>query len=189
MSGVDTLNVNYSHTQSEFTNGSTSSFIFKIDRATIGWSRVLTPNLSAEVAGGGILLDPGRTTYAANAALIMNFLNNSATLSYSRSTFPSFVGVPTQVIGDVVSLSAVQKLGQQWQLAEAVNYSHGSGESGVNTITFDSYAGSVDLSYWISRIWSAALGYSYINFRRELGTSITEFDRHAVIFSVRADWR
>jgi hypothetical protein len=154
----------------------------------IGWSRALTPNLSAEVGGGGILISPGLTTYAANAALIMNFLNNSATISYHRAAFPSFVGVGAPLITDVFLLSAVQKLDQQWQLAETASYSHRSGGSGLNAVTFDSYGASVDIYYWMTRIWSTALSFDYIKFNSEFGSVTSDFDRKAITLSVRAIW-
>ena len=83
----------------------------------------------------------------------MNFSNNSATLSYSHSAFPSFVGrVPIILVGEVFSLSAIQKIDRQWQLAETVNYSHRSGGSGLNALTFNSYRAGVDLYYWMTSI-------------------------------------
>jgi len=187
LSDVDTLNVRYSHTQTEFTRSSTSS-LFITDSATIGWSRTLTPNLSAELGGGGILISPGLTTYAANAALIMNFLNNTATISYSRSAFPSFIGAGEPLIGNVFSLSAVQQIDRQWQLAETANYAHSSGGSGLNATTFDTYFASVDLYYWVTRIWSTALSYDYIKFNSEFGSFKRDFDRHVITLSVRATW-
>jgi hypothetical protein len=48
VSELDTLNVNYSHAQTEFTRRSISS-LFKIDSVTTGWTRTLTPNLTAPV--------------------------------------------------------------------------------------------------------------------------------------------
>ena len=78
----------------------------------------------------------------------MNFSINSTTISYSHSAFPSYVGVaPTVVVGEVFSLSAVQKIDRQWQLAETANYAHRSGGSGLNTLTFDSYSASVDIYF------------------------------------------
>jgi hypothetical protein len=186
LSGLDTLNINYSHTQFEFSRGSTSS-LFKTDSATIGWSRTLTPNLSAELGGGGILISPGLTTYAANAALIMNFLNNSATISYSHSAFPNFIGGGI-LIGDVFSLSAVQNIDRQWQLTETANYLHSSGGSGLNALTRDSYFASVDIQYWVTRIWSTALSYDYLKFNTQFGSVKTDFDRHVITLSVRATW-
>ncbi|MGQ0665555.1 MAG: hypothetical protein ACT4O4_00830 [Nitrospiraceae bacterium] len=188
LSGVDTLNVNYSHTQSEFTDGSTSSFSVNNDVATIGWSRNFSPNVSASVGGGGIFLDPGGTTYAANAALVLNFTNTRATLSYERLPFPSFAGVPTNVIADVILLSAVQQIGLHWQLTGVANYSHGSGESGIDSIRYDSYSGAVDLVYLITRVWSMALGYSYMKFDQEFAATKIQFDRHAATLSLRASW-
>ena len=187
LSGLDTVNVKYSHSQTEFTRGSILSF-FKIDSATIGWSRTLTPNLSAELGGGGILISSGLTTYAANAALIMSFPYNSATISYSHSTFPIFTEVPTIVVGDLFSLSAVQKIDRQWQLTETANYFHSSRGSGLNAVTRDSYFASVDLNYWVTRIWSTALSYDYMKFNSEFGSVKTDLDRHVITLSVRATW-
>ena len=186
-SELDTLNVRYAHSQTEFSRGSTSS-LFTIDSATIGWSRTLTPNLSAQLGGGGILISPGLTTYAANAALIMNFLNNSATISYARSAFPSFIGAGEPLIGDRFSLSAVQKIDRQWELHEAATYVHSAGGSGLNAVTRDSYFASVDIHYWVTRIWSTALSYDYMKFNQEFGSTTNNFDRQVITLSVRATW-
>jgi len=188
LSGLDTVNVKYSHTQSEFTRSSISS-LFKVDTVTTGWSRRLTPNLSAQLGGGGILINSRQTTYAANAELIMNFSNNNATLSYSRSAFPSILGrVPTILVGDVFSLSAIQKIDRQWQLAETVNYAHRSGGSGLNAVTFNSYRAGVDIYYWMTSMWSAALSYDYTKFTSEFGSVTNDVDRQAITLSVRANW-
>jgi hypothetical protein len=189
LTALDTVTVNLAETQSSFTNGSASSFFMKSDRGTVGWSRTITPNISAQVGGGGVLFNNGRSTYLANASLAMKFSNHSATVSYARSVFPSFVGVATQVVGDVVSLSVVHNISQRWQLSESANYSHSSGFGGGNAIRFDSYGGSANLSYSIDRNWSTSLTYNYMKFNRESGAVTTEFDRHAVIWSVNASWR
>jgi hypothetical protein len=186
LTGFDTLNVKYAHSQSEFNRGATSS-LFKTDSATIGWSRTLTPNLTTELGGGGILISPGIITYAANAALIMNFLNSSGTISYAHTVFPDFIngGILT---GDLFSLSAVQIIDRQWQLTESANYSHTSGGSVVNTSTRNSYFASVDMQYWVTSIWSTALSYDYMNFSAQSGSVRTELDRHAITLSIRATW-
>jgi len=188
LSELDTVNVNYSHAQTEFTRTSQSS-LFKIDSATTGWSRTLTPNLSAELGGGGILINSRQTTYAANAALIMNFLNNSATISYSHSAFPMFIGrAPTVVVGNVFLLSAVQKIDRQWQLSEVVSYAHRSGGSGISAVSFTSYRAGVDIYYWVTSIWSTALSFDYMKFTLESGSVTSDIDREAITLSVRANW-
>lgn len=188
LSAVDRLNVRYSFAHSEFGGATGPAVSFKSHTATAGWSRILTPNLTAEAGGGGIVIDPGRTTYAANTAITFNYATTKATLSYARSAFPSFSGVPTQLVGNVVSLSATQQITQEWELIGSANYSHSSGTQGATPIKFDSYGGSLNLAYFISRIWSTALGYSYIRFSRDFGVPRDQFDRHVVMFSVRASW-
>jgi hypothetical protein len=185
VSGVDQLNVKYSFANSEFSGSSVSSVLFRTHTATAGWSRVLTPNFTVEVGGGGIVIDPGRTTYAANAAGILNIGTTRGTLSYARSAFPGFTGVPTQVVGDVVSLSVIQYMSPQWQLTGSANYSRSSGTNGTSAIKFDSYGGSVNLAYMITTMWTTALGYDYLRFDREFGAVRDQFDRHVVMFTLR----
>ncbi len=166
LSGLDTLNVKYAHVQTESTPSSPSatstSFLFKIDSATVGWSRTLTPNLRAEVGGGGILINSGQsTTYAANAALIMNYSINKATISYAHTAFPNFYGGGGVLIGDSFLMSAIQTIDRQWQLAETASYAHTTSGSGFNSLTYDSFTVGGDIQYWVTNIWSTALSYSY----------------------------
>jgi len=192
LSELDTLNVKYAHVQAESTptspsSGTTSSSFIIVNSATFNWSRTLTPNLSAALGGGGILIDPGQTTtYAANAALIMNFLNNIATISYAHSAFPSFYGGAGVRIGDTFSLSAIQMIDRQWQLAESAGYAHSSNADGASN-TFDSFSAGGDIQYWMTSIWSTSLGYSYLKFN-QYGSSTTDYDRQVITLSVRATW-
>jgi hypothetical protein len=196
LSGVDAINIRYAHTQIDYTPSGASSSIatstnFITDIATIGWSRRLTPNLSAELGGGGILISPGTATYAANAALIVNSLNNSATISYSRSAFPNISSAGTGagvLIGDLFLLSAVQRIDRQWQLTESASYAHTSGTGGVNPLTYDSFAVGGDLQYWMTNIWSTGLNYSYSKFISEFGSTNTDIVRQTITLSVRAIW-
>ncbi|HKQ33752.1 MAG TPA: hypothetical protein VJT11_00465 [Nitrospiraceae bacterium] len=196
LSEVDTLNVRYTHTQTEFTpiesSSSNTPTTFNADSATMGWSRSHTPNLRTELGGGGILINPGIATYAANAAVIMNSLNNSATLSYARSALPNFSGIGGAVggilIGDVFSLSAVQKIDRQWQLAESVSYTHTSGSGGIDPVTYDSYIAGGDIQYWMTSAWATSLSYSYSKFNSDLGSANTDFVRQVIMLSLRATW-
>jgi hypothetical protein len=188
LSELDTLNVRYSHAQTEYTSSSTSSF-FKTDTATFGWSRTLTPNLSAELGGGGILISPGILTYAANAALIMQSLNNSATISYARSAFPNIYAGGGMLIGDTFSLSANQKIDRQWQLTQMAGYVHTtSSQGGLNVGAYNSYFASVGLDYWVTSIWSTTLSYDYMKYNSEFGSVKTDWDRQVITLSVRATW-
>jgi hypothetical protein len=187
VSDLDTLNITYSQGQTESTRGATSSF-FKVDTATLGWSRLLTSSLSAQVGGGGTLISSGYTTYIANASLVMNFVNSSATMSYARSVVPSFVGAGEPLIADRFSLSAVQKLSRQWQVTESGGYVHTTRAGGVSALTYDSIVAGGDIQYWANSIWGTSLSYNYMKFISEPGSVKTDFDRHVVMFSVIANW-
>ena len=187
LSDLDTMNIRYAHTETDFMGGSSSSF-FKVDSATIGWSRLVTPNLRGHLGGGGVLISTGRSTYVANAALVMNFTNNSATVSYGRSVVPSFVGAGEPLIADRVSLSATHMVARQWQLAEFASYVHTSRAGGNNALTYDAFIAGGDIRYWMTSIWATSLSYNYTKFTRESGSVNSDFDRHVIMLSVIASW-
>jgi len=193
LSRLDTLNIRYAYTQTEFTPSSSTSrspsSSFIIQNPTIGWERVLTPNLTAQLGGGGILISSRALTYSVNVALIMNSLNNSATINYSHTAFPGIAGRSSGgiLIGDVFSLSAIQRINQHWQLAERASYAHTSGASS-NPVTYDSFAVGGEIQYWMTSIWSTSLSYTYTKFSNELGSVKTDFDRQVIALSVIATW-
>ena len=79
------------------------------------------------------------------------------------------------IVSDSVSLTAIQKLARQWELDETVSYSHGSGGSGPNAIAFTTYIAGVDLYYWITKIWSTALSFDYMNYRFRIRIDQVQF--------------
>jgi hypothetical protein len=177
----DILSPKYSYMHTGFSNSSTSSSV-QVNTATLKWSRTLTPNLIAELGGGGLIIDPGLTTFAANAALIMSSQNNSATISYARTAVPSFQLAGVVLVSDIFSLSAIQNLDQRWQLVESANYAEGFGSG----IKYHSYVASVDLNYWVTQIWSMALSYDYMKSDFDSPTTDRVWARNAVTLSVRA---
>jgi hypothetical protein len=187
---LDSFNVTYSHTQTEFTPSSSpsQSSLFKINTAVLGWTRNLTPYMTTQIGGGLLIIDPGLTTYALNAALTLNTPNNVATLSYARSAFPSYAGVGVPVTSDAFSLTAIQKFTAHWELNELASYTHASGGSGSTAISYNTYVAAVDLYYWVTRIWSIALSLDYMNFHTEFAGATNNFDRYAATISVKATW-
>ena len=119
------------------------------------------------IAGASILISPGLTTHAANAALIWNTPNQTAMISYAHSACPSVGGAGVPVTSDTVSLIASQKMAQQWQLAEGANYAHRSGGSEPTAIMFHIHPATVDVYYFVTRIWPTVLCFDYINFNQE----------------------
>ena len=190
LSARDTLSVTYSRSQSEFISHATSipSTFFNVDSAILGWARTLTSYLTAQIGGGAIVIDPGLTTYALNASVMLNTPNHNATISYARSAAPSYIGVGVPIISDSFSLTAIQKIALQWQLAETAAYVHSSGGSSPATVRYDSYFASVDLYYWMTNIWSTALSFDYMNFDSEFASAKTSYDRYTVTISLKAAW-
>ena len=204
ISESDTLNARYSFVDTKFRSADTGvaglSTTPRIDAAfqthtgLLGWSRVFTPYLKSQLAGGVVLVDPGLISWSMNAELLFINPTYPVTLTYSRSAFPSILGQATPVIGNTVSLSASQRLSSDWQLAETANFSQSNGatasnDSGSNRLRFTTYRATVDLYYWMTRVWAAALSYDYMKFDSEFGSGRSfSFDRHAMTLGVKATW-
>ncbi len=201
ISGSDTLNARYSYSDSTFNSvtnisggiGFPRGGSFQSHTALLGWNRTWTSYLKSELGGGGIIITPGLTSWAMNANLLFADPQYPVTLSYSRSASPSIVQSASPVIVNTVLLTASQRLGPDWQLAESGSFSQSTGatsdtQSGINKLQFTTYRGSIDLYYWVTNIWSIALGYDYMRFHTEFGRVSSQFDRHTVMLGVKAIW-
>ena len=62
---------------------------------------------------------------------------------------------------------------------------HSSGAGGIDRNT---YFTSVGLDYWMTSIWSTGLSYEYMNYNAQLGSTTNNYDRHVIMFSVKASW-
>jgi hypothetical protein len=192
---LDTMALSYNHSEYTFTpststaSTSVGSGTFASNTAILGWTRNITPFLTSTIGGGLIVIDPGFTTYAANAALVLTTPNNIATINYARSAQPGFIGVGVPLISDSVTLSAIQKLTLQWELNETVGYTHAFGGEGPTAVTFASYYAGVDLYYYITKIWSTALSVDYMKFEQNFSTTSVNFDRYAVTLSLKATFK
>lgn len=196
----DKLNARYSFSDSTFIAATTfaagGASTVSIDRSfqshsmLVGWSRIWTPYLKSELGGGGVVITPGLTSWAMDAALVLTIPDYPVTLSYKRSAFPSVFGQGVPVIGNMVSLTAIQRLSYDWQLVESANFSRNDGANDdQSSVRFTTYRGAIDLHYWITRIWSAALSYEYMRFNTEIGGGPSlQFDRHTATLGVKATW-
>ena len=196
----DTLTARYSYSDSTFnsvTNATGGSSLpdrsFQSHTALFGWKRTWTPYFKSELGGGGIVITPGLTSWAMNAELLFTDPKYPVTLSYSRYASPSVLESASPIIANTVLLSASQRLGQDWQLAELGSFSLSTGatpdtQSGVNKLEFTTYRAAIDLYYWVTSMWSIAVGYDYMRFDRESGRVSSQFDRHSVMLSLKAIW-
>ena len=122
------------------------------------------------------MIDPGITTYALNASMTMNTPNNIATISYARSAYPNFVGVGVPVIVGRCVIDRHPKAcptmgaGRNRELFACFGRLAVQPRSHIPPIL-----PAVDLYYWVTRIWSTALSFDYMNFELRVRTTQDEF--------------
>jgi hypothetical protein len=189
VSEFDTMSITYAHGWIDYHTQPATTF--QTNSGLLGWSRTWTPSLKTELAGGVIEVDPGITSWTGNAALIWTIPNHRATLSYARGVFPGFVGTATPLIGNTVSLSATHDLAPDWQLSETASYINSTGatsstQSGPLKTEFTTYLANVSLYYWLTRVWSTGLAFSYMNYDSQVGATSYQFPRYVITFAIQA---
>ena len=190
----DTVGANYAYTTAEFVfpgggNGSEASFSTHGGTAT--YTRILTPTLTADFTGGAMVLaqDFGGPNflYVTSAALLWNLEENTAlTVAYSRAVVPSFFVVPVPLISNVGTLSAQHRLTEKLRATAVANFSHN--EDTASIVSYQSYGGTLALSYDLTRSVTTTVSYTYYNFDSNFPGLRLAFDRNMLMFSIRAAW-
>ena len=185
----DTLSVNYQYVRSDFSSSGLQSG-FETQGGTLGWTRILTPTLTASASGGVTLLGGGlsRTVqYLADASLEWKHERTSAILRYSRSVFPSFYIVATPLLSQVVTGAVTYSLTQNLAIIGSANYAKNEAIPAA-IVSFNSYATSLSLNYTVTRSVTVTAMVTRSHFDQSFLSQSFAFDRNIVSLSLRGEW-
>ena len=127
---------------------------------------------------------PGSTlAYTGFLNLQWTVENTTTIVSYSRGVFPSFFIAAVPLLSQTFAVAVNHKLSQNWTLSGSVNYAQNESiPSGI--IAFNSYGGSVNATYLITRTLTAKFEYTYNQFDTSFGEQSYSFDRNVVSISL-----
>jgi hypothetical protein len=184
----DTMTLFYQYQQGNFVGGGFGSG-FYTHGGLAGWKRALTPSLTGSLSAGAAVVNPGNSLqYMGDVGLEWKHQSTTATARYSRAITPSFF------IGGLPLLSQVATALVSHQASDVVSLFVGAdyaqNESVPNPLlSFTSAAGRTGVNYLFSRLVTATLTYSYSQFGYRFQGSDAEFDRHAVMLTVKVEWK
>jgi len=186
----DTITVSFQRMQMSFSGGGGDDIAFDTKGGLVGWKRALTTQFTASGAVGFSLLSPGNNfQYLANAELAWKHKNSTATLSYSRTIFPSFFIAAAPLLSQIISANASHKLSEKLTATASVNYALNETVGGDVPAKFESYAGSIGASYTVSRTVTATASYTHSKFVQGFVGQQFDFSRDVVMVSLRKEWR
>lgn len=188
LTSADTVTLKYQDTQMNQA-GTTTNLNFTT-RAVLGEYVFRTSDLTATMTGGGTFLEQGDHLFA-SGGLVLEWNYDRSTrlrLTGSRDIVPGFFGLAGALITNTVSLTAERQLSKVLSLTTTGNYAYGQIEP-AKTQTYESYAGSVQMRYFITRTLSASLSYTYSSFSYNSPPSAPfVVPRQFFMFSLEARW-
>jgi hypothetical protein len=184
ISPLDTLSLTYQYQKTDFSRGAG----FHTHGGITGWTRAVTPTLTAHITGGMTVLEPRNSVqYLATGSVQGKFQNTDASLSYSRGVYPSFVNAGLPLLSQVVTATVSHRLTAL--LTGTVNGNYAKNESvPAGGSAFESYGVTVGLNYTVSRILNAALSYTNSQYKQDFMGQSTRYDRNTVTVMLTAVW-
>lgn len=189
LSPVDTVRLTHLYQKGTFSiGGSTSSF--STQGAMAGWSRSITPTLTASVEAGAAILSTSSDLQPLTvASLEWRQRETDVTLSYSRVIVPSFYFLNTPLLSQVVSGTVTHRLSESLSVLLNGNYAINQSVPDGSLLKFESYSVTPSVSYKINRIMTASVSYTRSHFLQAFSSQEFRFDRNMVLLSLFAEWK
>jgi hypothetical protein len=189
----DTLMVNSTYSRATFSGqaaGTAGSFVMY--GGTVGWSRILTPALTASVTAGGSVVDPGSVKeiwiYNGNAMLTWKGTPTVATLTYSRGVFPSYFAVSAPIVSDMIGVMVAHPLARNLSLSGNASYARSSSADKTVSLSFETYSAILGLSYRVTQTVTTSVSYSYSSYLSEFAGAQSQFNQHLAMFTITGAW-
>jgi len=184
ISPVDTGTLFYQHQKGSYTSNS-----FSNNGAIAGWTRSITPTLSAGITSGATVFSTSNDLqYLGSAFLSWKGEDSALTLSYARKIAPSFFVAATALLSQVVTGTATHRVTESLSLSLNGNYAHNQSIPDSSLVKFESYSVTPSVNYKMSRVLTATLSYTYSQFQRTFSSQDSTFDRNVVLLRLVAEW-
>jgi hypothetical protein len=173
----------------QYQKGTYSTTDFSTHGAIAGWTRSITPALTAAVTGGAAVFSTSNDLqYLGSALLDWRGENTDVTLSYSRRIAPSFSVTATALLSQVVTGTVTYRPTGSLALSLNGNYAHNQSLPDSSLLKYEAYAVTPSVNYEINRVMTATLSYTHSEFQRTISSQESQFDRNIVLLRLVAEW-
>jgi hypothetical protein len=187
ISPLDTGTLVYQYQKGTYSTRSANNF--STHGAIAGWTRSITPALTAAVTGGAAVFSTSNDLqYLGSAFLGWKGENTDLTLSYSRNIAPSFYVTATALLSQVVTGTVTYRPTGSLALSLNANYAESHSVPDSSTLKFESYSVTPRVNYEINRVMTATLSYTHSEFQRTFSSQEYQFDRNIVLLRLVAEW-
>lgn len=189
VSPIDTLSLYHQYQKGTF-DFQDSKSDFSTQGAIAGWTRSVTPTLTAGMTGGVIVFSTTNDLqYVGSASLLWEGQDTGLTLSYSRMIKPSFFIAAVPLLSQIVAATATHHVTESFSVLLNGNYAINESIPDSSLLNFESYSVTPSAQYQVNRVMTAALSYTYSLFNRTSSSQESSFDRNLVMLRIFAEWK
>jgi hypothetical protein len=189
VSPTNTLTLYHQYQKAAFEiQGSKSDF--STQGAIAGWTRLVTPELTASMTGGvTVFSTTNDLQYLGSASLLWTGQDTGLTLSYTRVIAPSFLFVGVPLLSQVVTATATQRVTESFSLSLNGNYAINQSIPDSSLLKFESYSVTPSVQYRVNKVMTATLSYTHSVFDQTFSSQESSFDRNLVMLRIFAEWK
>jgi hypothetical protein len=184
---LDTFSLTYQYMNSSFSREGGFGSGFETNGGTVGWIRVLTPALKANVSGG-ITFFQNSLQHTVDAALEWKHQGTGVELHYTRAIMPAFFIAGVALLSESVALTAHQQLTERLFLSGRISYSDLKSVP-IEILTTTAYGFGLNLRYTLSPTVSVNTNYTFSHYTQGFQSQELAFDRNIITVSLQADWK
>lgn len=190
VSPLDTVTLLYQYQKGTFDQAGGGTSGFSTQGATVGWTRLVTPTLTANMMGGVTVLSASNgPQYVGSASLLWKGQDADLTLSYTRVIAPSFYVVAAALLSQVVAAVATYHVIEPLSISISGNYARSESVPDPSLMKFESYSVTPNVVYRVNRIMTATLSYTYSLYDQTALSQGVSFDRNLIMLRMVAEWK
>jgi hypothetical protein len=190
LDGGDTLFLKFNYLSSELTNtaGTQPPINFTAQSIQPEYVTKFVRDWTAKISGGATIIEQaGNRTFASGSFSLTNDFDRQTqvAVAVSRQAAPAYVGVGGAFISNVAQLYVRHGFSRVVSLTIGGNYAHNE-TTPVKSFTIETYNGSADLDYNLTRSTKLSFSQTYSHFNI---TGIPSYDRIITMLSVSIEWK
>lgn len=188
VSPIDTVTLFHQYQKGTFdVQGSKSDF--STQGAVAGWTREVTPTVTASMTGGvAVFSNTNNLQYVGSASLLWDGQDSSLMLSYKRMIAPNFSGAAVPLLSQVVAATATHHVTRDFSVILNGRYGNNQSIPDSSLAEYKSYSVTPSAQYKVNRAMTATLSYTYSLFDRTVSSQESSFHRNIVMLRIFAEW-
>lgn len=183
----DTLSANYQYVKTEFSQPGGFGGGFTTNGGTLGWTRILSPQLTASISLGLTVFPSGEVQPIQSASIDWKSEQDEVVVRYSRSVMPSFYIAGVPLMSNMIQASAMHEVARKLSVGGVGGYAKNeSVPSGI--LEYNAFSYGPRANYKLTDSMALSLSYTHYYFETQFQSTGASFNRDVVMLTFHGEW-